>query len=433
MPSHQQIEIRSEEVQEILAAVPNWLIRWGITLIFTILIVLLLASWFVKYPDTITAKIIVTTQTPPVSLIARSQGKINLLIKDQQLVKAGDHLGVLENPARTEDIFKLLVLADTYSNYLRTPEHFPSSLTLETKEDLKLGELQLAYQAFLESLRNYHFFIEYGALPKQINSINARINSYNLLNRQLSRQLKIMEKELALNLTRFKTDSLLFTEKVLAEMDLNKSKSSYLQAESSFENMKSNLINTTLQITELEAQIVELSIQQAERKAKLGNDIVHTFEQLEHQLESWKQKYLMEAPMDGKVSFSKYWSDNQFVNLGDEVLTIVPDSGEIVGQVFLPVAGSGKVETGQRVNIRFDSYPSNEYGMVAGTIKQISLLPIENVYMAYVTLPNGLNTSYKKELAFKQEMLGSAEVITEDLRLLERIFNQLRALVDTNI
>ena len=35
-------------------------------------------------------------------------------------------------------------------------------------------------------------------------------------------------------------------------------------------------------------------------------------------------------------------------------------------------------------------------------------------------------TSYKKEIPFKHEMNGTAEIITEDLRLIERFFQQFK-------
>ncbi|WAC03634.1 hypothetical protein N7U66_09360 [Lacinutrix neustonica] len=41
-------------------------------------------------------------------------------------------------------------------------------------------------------------------------------------------------------------------------------------------------------------------------------------------------------------------------------------------------------------------------------------------------LPKHLITSYNKEIKFKQEMRGNAEVITEDLRLAERFFYQIK-------
>jgi hypothetical protein len=44
-----------------------------------------------------------------------------------------------------------------------------------------------------------------------------------------------------------------------------------------------------------------------------------------------------------------------------------------------------------------------------------------------VSLPDGLVTTYHKSLAFQQEMHGSAGIITQNLRLAERIFARLRA------
>jgi mRNA-degrading endonuclease HigB of HigAB toxin-antitoxin module len=43
-----------------------------------------------------------------------------------------------------------------------------------------------------------------------------------------------------------------------------------------------------------------------------------------------------------------------------------------------------------------------------------------------IELPNGLKTSYKKQINFQQEMTGTADVITEDLRLIERLLYQFR-------
>jgi len=60
-----QINIRNEEIDEILGKTPNKIIRWGVTVIFLIIIVLLTGSWFFKYPDFITSTIEITTLSPP--------------------------------------------------------------------------------------------------------------------------------------------------------------------------------------------------------------------------------------------------------------------------------------------------------------------------------------------------------------------------------
>ena len=49
--STSDIELRSEQVQEILTKIPHWMIRWGNLLILIILLLVLLFSYFIKYPD----------------------------------------------------------------------------------------------------------------------------------------------------------------------------------------------------------------------------------------------------------------------------------------------------------------------------------------------------------------------------------------------
>ena len=70
------VEIHSPEIQEVMGLVPRWITRWGITLIFIILFIFLIGSYFFKYPDIIQAEIVLTTENPPLKVIARSSGKI---------------------------------------------------------------------------------------------------------------------------------------------------------------------------------------------------------------------------------------------------------------------------------------------------------------------------------------------------------------------
>jgi hypothetical protein len=65
--------------------------------------------------------------------------------------------------------------------------------------------------------------------------------------------------------------------------------------------------------------------------------------------------------------------------------------------------------------------------MIKGKIKSISLTPdIEGNLLIDVDLPNGIATSYNKKINFQQEMSGTADIVTEDLRLIERLLYQFR-------
>ena len=90
------------------------------------------------------------------------------------------------------------------------------------------------------------------------------------------------------------------------------------------------------------------------------------------------------------------------------------------------------------MNIRFSNYPDNEYGIVRGSIKNISLIPTindneEKAYTVDIQLQDGLKTTYKKELPFLPEMEGQAEIITEDMTLLERFLLPLKKIITESV
>jgi HlyD family secretion protein len=102
----------------------------------------------------------------------------------------------------------------------------------------------------------------------------------------------------------------------------------------------------------------------------------------------------------------------------------------MIGWIDVASDGYGKVEVGQKVNVRLDNYPFHEYGMLQGVVVKLGLLPDKNRYSVGVKFPDGLNTTYKYELPFSAEMVGSAEIITRDKRLLQRIFDSIAKLIN---
>ena len=102
------IELRSEEVQEILGEVPAWILRRGITLTAIIVVVILLGSAFFKYPDVITSSVVLTSTNPAISIVAKSSGRIqHLYINDNQYIDKGSYLAVIENSEKNHDVLYL--------------------------------------------------------------------------------------------------------------------------------------------------------------------------------------------------------------------------------------------------------------------------------------------------------------------------------------
>jgi HlyD family secretion protein len=121
------------------------------------------------------------------------------------------------------------------------------------------------------------------------------------------------------------------------------------------------------------------------------------------------------------------------VKSGEQVITITPsDAGKIIGKLQLPMYGSGRVKKGQKVFIKFANYPHTHFGIIKGIVRQISLVPEQDYYFLEVSLPNGLKTNYNKELKFTYGMKGTAEIITEDLRLIEKLYEPLKSILRKN-
>ncbi len=421
-----EIEIRSEEVQEILSHIPSWIIRWGTTAILATVVVILISSWFIKYPNTISARIVLTTQTPPTKVIARSGGNIDLRVKDGDGVKQGMLLGIVENPADINDILYVSGKIEEIR-----PMLVLQGADIVIREDLDLGSLQASYAVFLKSIAELKLIKNLDTYGTQIAALRSSIAYYQELNRQLLQKKQLLQKDMDYVIKDLQRDSLLHSQNAFSDRDFEAKQRNFLQVRNGVLTASSSITQNKIQIVQLQNQIADLQVKKQENAYRLRNNLKESFEQLESQLSAWEQQFLLRASISGKVTFSKYWSDNQYVGVNEEVMTIIPKTQDIFGQVLMPVAGSGKVKISQKVNIKFDNYPSNEFGMVIGQVESISAVPRDNLYTIRVSLPNGLTSSYKKELVFKQEMQGSADIITEDLRLIERVFNQFRSILDT--
>ncbi|MFT6319983.1 MAG: multidrug efflux pump subunit AcrA (membrane-fusion protein), partial [Granulosicoccus sp.] len=106
-----------DQVQTILGKPPGWILRWGISFIFMTVLMLIWMSYLVKFPDIIPARVILTTEIPPVHLFVQSGGKIeNLLVEDRQAVVENDLLAIIQNSANHDDIVILANFLEEIKN-----------------------------------------------------------------------------------------------------------------------------------------------------------------------------------------------------------------------------------------------------------------------------------------------------------------------------
>ena len=420
------LELRSENVQDILTQPPHWMIRWGNTVIFVILLMVLLMSYVIKYPEFIPAPIVVTSKNPPEKLEARTNSKIEkILVKDHQSVNKNQVMMVLQSAADYKDILALKDIVDSISSLQVL--YFPT----QQASTFKLGEIQGEYNSFAKALQDEKLFTRLKPYAPENIAANQSLGEYRARIATLQQQRNLEVTKFDLTKKNYLRSQELFNQGVIAAMELENEKIKFLQAEQNLKNINITLSQMQEAVSNLNKTKSGASINTEKDKISYSSQTLQLFEQLRKSLRQWEQNYLIISSTEGVVSFQQFWGENQFVKPGDIVMSVLPNDKEfVVGRMLIPSVNSGKVKPNQKVLVKLDNYRYQEYGIVEGKVQNISLTPDDKGnYYVDVLLPKGLRTSFGKKLPFDRELKGSAEIVTEDLRLIERFFYQIRKLL----
>jgi len=422
----EDIELRSESVQEVLSNPPAWIVRYGISIIFVIILFTLIGSWFVKYPDIITAKAVITSVNPPERLESRVNSRIaKIYVANSEKVKKGDVLAILESTANYQDVIKLSkAIHDVNTNY----QHF--TFPFESLKNLELGEIQTAFiqfhKAYIENELNQK-------LHPYSQEINAGLSSQYENNNRLSSlyaQQKLELAKLSLSDQQLKRSQQLFDKGVISGYDLELQKVSNLQAKQSYDQTNLAISQQKEAINQTHKQVIGSKISQKKTDVTNLSSVYQALDELKKSIHIWQQNYQFIASYDGVFRFQNSWKENQLIKASDLFATILPENQQqFVGNLNVLSQNSGKIRPNQKVLIKLENFPYQEYGMLEGKIKTMSTVTDKDGnYFIEITLPNGLTTTFNKKIKFDKELTGQADIITDEMRLIERILYQFKKL-----
>ncbi|MEO0341269.1 MAG: HlyD family efflux transporter periplasmic adaptor subunit, partial [Bacteroidota bacterium] len=298
---------------------------------------------------------------------------------------------------------------------------------------LQLGPIQPFYAELLQQIDLQRYTLNRDANYKGISVLRNQIRNTREMNRNIIDQIFLLEREVHMAEKNEERLRKLFESGAESQINYEAATAATLAKKRELKTKKSAQITNKLEIDRLKKEIIVLDKEQSDDVASGKFNIQAKLKELRGAIDEWRLRYTLVTPVDGQVSFSKIWSPHQFVQADELVMTIVPYEGQglIIARGALPVARSGKVDSGMIVNIRLDNYPYKEYGILKGTVTNIAPVPnpgedTEPIYQLTVgdfdTPSEGkLNTTYNQLLNFQQEMAGIALVITEDRNLWQRL------------
>ncbi|MNJ95292.1 Hemolysin secretion protein D, plasmid [compost metagenome] len=400
----------------------NAISKYGTLISCVVLLIIALFTWLIKYPDTVPARARLTGANAPKPIIAKQNSRIVKLFKNnsQQVLK-GEVIGILESTADFQEVIQLEKMLNGIDSLIRKNE--PAKIKIAMQQSFQhLGELQGDYQSFIQTYIPYRDYVLGDYIIKKKQFLQNDISIVNRSKSVLNHQSQLQKKDLGLTQTTMDMNKKMLDEKLISEQEYRELSSQYLQKQMTEPQMKAGYIANDAQVNTINKEIVEIENQALTHKSLFEQAVY----QLITKIDTWKQLYLLQANNNGKLVFTSFLQENQNLEAGKILAHIIPENSSIYLETLIPQVNFGKVTVGQKVIVKFDAYPWQEYGTIMGKIDYISPVPADSgYYLAKVVLPKNLKTNYNKEIPYVDGLIAQSEIITKDLRLAESLYFDL--------
>lgn len=421
-----ELELRSTIVQEILGYIPHWMIRWGITLFAILLVMGLFIAWLIKYPDVLAGKGRLTSAVPPIVLQTTQPGTISrLYVSDNVIVDAHAPLAEIQSGLSGSAIAYLkkwipLVEQELAKHCFSIQQHDPIHTYTGT-----LGPAQEAYNHIqteihrhISTFQNDHHQTQYQYITEKMAHTKSLLA---ITKKQLTYTQRIVMQEKA----KFHAKQKLYQKKMLSQVDFFEQEASLLRKLEQVANIEKDIVGHQMTLGEQQKTLKELQFTHRQNRTLLESTIRGILQSLQKEVALWKQNYQLVAPFAGRICHLDRWITDQQVSSGQALFAVVPTDEHYIVELHLPSTGYGKITKGQLARIQLPAYPEQEYGYLQGIVASMALVPHADTYRVTLTLSKGLTTNYDKKITFKPNMECTAEIITEDMRLLTRMFYKL--------
>jgi multidrug efflux pump subunit AcrA (membrane-fusion protein) len=154
----------STTINDIISKMPHWLIQWGMTVITGIVLIAIIFTYIIKYPEVVEGKVVVTTRTPPIILSSTQNGVIkNIYFDNKSHVEKGDIVAELNSTTTLSEIRKL----EQYIKRIEKAFQEEKELQKIDVNGVFLGEKQFLLSELNRNIEQYNNYYKNGVIGKQ--------------------------------------------------------------------------------------------------------------------------------------------------------------------------------------------------------------------------------------------------------------------------
>ncbi|MFL9485013.1 HlyD family efflux transporter periplasmic adaptor subunit [Chitinophagaceae bacterium LWZ2-11] len=415
--------LHSEELQDVVGRPPGGIIRWGTSMIFVVLIIMLSVGILVKYADVLSGPFLLSASNAPKSVIAHTDGKLQaLFVKERDSVRQGQVLAYMESNANHPEVIKLS--EDLQHLWLLIQDDKWENIAQFHPADYKhLGELQSAYQQFIVTYIQLDAFLKKGMYVQKKKLLGQELINLDAMHQNYLSQQKIYQQALEIAEEHLSATKKMYEEKVVPLLDYKKEIGDCLSKKLPIENLNQTLTTNENDIANKQQEMVQLEQQFNDQKGSF----LQALNTLTSNTDDWKKKFLLTAPVAGLITWPTLLQVAEDVKNEQELFYVTPFITNYYGEVKVAQENFGKLQLNQQVLITLDGYPYQEYGKLTGIVNFISKMPDKNgQYYAAVNFSNGLITDRNMPVNFQNGLSGTAEIITQKTRLIYKMLYTMR-------
>lgn len=316
-----------------------------------------------------------------------------ILVRNGDLVKAGDTLLRFAPPATMADLEQMLV---RHASFILQQERL---LALIENRQPEFGKKALIYpnlakqqntifHAQLESQQHKLSVIEHQIAQKKSEK-NRSLNQSSIM----EKEIKLLEEQVAIRKLLNKTGVVARDELLTTQIQLVENLREHRQLQDNHAVSETTLAEARQRYKDAKFQFIkEVQIESGQIIDQLAE-----VDQTLIRLNDRARRLNVVAPVNGIVQALSINSINAVAEPGKIILRIVPVDDELIVEARILPKDVGHVHLGQSVDVKVDSYDSSRFGSIEGTVKKIS---------ATTYLDEKNNPYFRAEISLKQTWVG---------------------------
>lgn len=268
-------------------------------------------------------------------------------------------------------------------------------------------------------------------------SLLNRLSATKKVLSNLTTRIKTQENAVASSKDRLDRERELMEKGVVSRDKYQRSYEASINQQAALEDLFGQKITRESELQQIESELTSLPIHLESNLNKIEGEL-SALRQKKLQTESAK-RLVITSPINGKVS-SLQARNGMFTRGQHTLLSILPEDSELYAEVYVVTSAIGFVKKGQRVRMKYNAFPYQQYGVYEGEIVDIArnaLMPAEvaessvippvfniqePVYIIKVKLDSQSVKAFGKSFPLQPGMLLDADILLRERTLIQKIF-----------